>query len=240
MRTESLLSRRAPAGIIPSRAFVVRTTKLTYFFFGSFVVGFCTAGFFVVLFPSEPGRFVEPVTPPFVTVIFRFTISAPPEDIAMDSNRTALIREAMKHAEAKQLSLLQIALAADTRGMTLCVACAGISGVLIGIDAVGSDATVSLSVLMIAVGFFIAACLSAWSARPIDFDAPGQDFRDFQTDIDEGRHVDTVLVELGAHLDDCSKKNATRLNNNAMVFRVALFVAALSPLIGVMTLLVNA
>lgn len=152
----------------------------------------------------------------------------------MDDNRLHLIREALRHAEAKQSSMLTIALAADARAMSLSVACAGLAGILVGVDAVGSGGHISLVVIMTALTFFCAAGLAAYAARPINFSAPGQDFSDFVSDLDSNRPLAEVLVELGGLMDDDARDNAVRLARNASFLRAALFVAAIAPLVGLL------
>lgn len=85
---------------------------------------------------------------------------------------------------------------------------------------------------MMAVTFFLAAGLAAWSARPIAFAAPGQDFSDFEADIAEQRSLEAVLKELGPQLDECAKENQLRIAKNALLFKSALVLAASAPLIG--------
>ena len=157
----------------------------------------------------------------------------------LSDSSSAVIREAIRHAETKQTAQLQIALAADTRAMALAVACAGISGVLISIAATSSDDASRIVISMMAVTFFLAAGFAAWSARPIDFAAPGQDFSDFEDDIDAGRPLDDVFQELGAHLDQCAAENQRRIDMNAQCFRAALILSALAPLVGGLTAVLN-
>lgn len=153
----------------------------------------------------------------------------------MSDSRSRVIREAIRHAEVKQEAMLKLAIAADARAMTLCLVCAGIAGILVGILAnmeIGSGAG---SIAMMAFSFFLAAGLSAWAARPIDFASPGQDFSDFSEDIEQGRSFDDVLLELGGTLDECAQENHARLCGNARYFKAALILAVSAPLIGLFT-----
>lgn len=143
-----------------------------------------------------------------------------------------LIREAIRHAEVKQASQLQIALAADSRAMTLCVSTAAIASVLVGIIANMSDKTAAFPVVLTAALFFVASCYAAWSARPIGFSAPGQDFSDFKEDILSKRDVDAVLIELGGQLDEMAAHNEGCAKRNAKWFKRSLIVAASAPWIG--------
>lgn len=185
--------------------------------------------------PSEP-FVVLPRIVPFVTTTFFLTIGENPGVRSMPVKSSDVIREAMRHAEMKQAAQLQIALAADTRAMTLCVACAGIGGVLIGLLGNIKTGPNVEPVIMMALSFFLASALAAWSARPISFAAPGQDFSDFESDIAEDRPLDHVLLELGKHLDDCARENEVRAQENAKFFRAAMAIAALAPLIGVLAM----
>lgn len=157
----------------------------------------------------------------------------------MADKSSEVIREALRHAEMKQVAQLQIALAADTRAMTLCVACAGIGGVLIGLLGNVKTGPNVEPIVMTALSFFSASALAAWSARPIGFAAPGQDFADFESDIADNRSLDQVLIELGTHLDECARDNEARARGNAKYLRASMAIAALAPLIGVITALVG-
>lgn len=155
----------------------------------------------------------------------------------MTGSSSDLIREAIRHAETKQAAQLQIALAADVRAMTICVACSGIAGVLLSMVMSAKERSEMIPVVMIALTFFAAAGLAAWSARPIGFAAPGQDFSDFEDDIRHNRPLRDVLIELGGQLDECARENEARTCDNARFLRAALALAALAPLIGLLAYL---
>lgn len=155
----------------------------------------------------------------------------------MKANRSKLIREAIGHATAKQEAQLKIALAADARAMTMCVACAGIAGVLVGVAAAVERQDASLPIAMMAFCLFLASCFAAWSARPIGFASPGQDFGTFSKDIEADRPVDGMLIELGYLLDQDAADNERRVSINARYLRFSMALAAAAPLLGLLVLI---
>ncbi|MFV0552131.1 MAG: hypothetical protein ACK5L6_09480 [Anaerorhabdus sp.] len=154
------------------------------------------------------------------------------------SKKLAVIREALRNAEVKQATQLQIALAADARAMTLCVACAGFSGVLLALIGSGTVGPV-IPVAMSAVSFFLASAVAAYAARPIGFSCPGQDFSDFEGDISEDRSLTEVLVELGRHLDEDARENEWRSKRNANALMCAMSLAAAAPFIGLLAAVIG-
>jgi hypothetical protein len=70
-----------------------------------------------------------------------------------------------------------------------------------------------------------AAALAAYTARPVDFHAPGANYADLQEDIAGDAALSDVYAELGAFADKHIKNNDIRLARNARLFGVSIVLA---------------
>ena len=137
----------------------------------------------------------------------------------MLNSRDQLVREAVRLAELNLTSQLSLMLAADQRATTF-------SGMIIGALAVVATIydkdTVNWTddLGLVILGF--AATLAAYSARSVKIFVPGNEFKNFSSDIASYREINTVLADLGRIFDAASTANRATMQRNSKFYNAAL------------------
>ena len=131
--------------------------------------------------------------------------------------------EIIRLAEARLAAQLTLGLAADQRAMTMTSVFAAIAAALIGLFAVlRSDATLDLtSLALLITGFGIATGLAAWSARPVDWEIPGNEPKAWLYDIRSGDNLHNGKAAMAGHYDEMIGCNAVHITANAKTMRLA-------------------
>lgn len=131
--------------------------------------------------------------------------------------------EIIRLAEARLAAQLTLGLAADQRAMTMTSVYAAIDAALIGLFAVlrGDSAVDLTSLALMITGFGIATALAAWSARPVDWDIPGNEPMSWLGDIEADISLHNGRAEMAGHYDTMIGCNAVHITANAKTMRLA-------------------
>ncbi|NVO56032.1 hypothetical protein HW561_09555 [Rhodobacteraceae bacterium B1Z28] len=141
-----------------------------------------------------------------------------------DDNRNLVFAEAYRLSERRLESQFTSALAADGRAMGFAGLSVAAAAVLCGL---ATDAHAPIALIVGAVFLVIAAGLSAYSARPVDFYSPGAQFNDLGDDMEKNIDYSAVLKELGDFNDKHSLANDKLLAGNSRFLKTAIFCALL-------------
>ena len=138
------------------------------------------------------------------------------------ASQAQIIRLAFELSQAKLAAQASAALGADARAMSFCGACLAAAALLMGL-ANGSGFPVSMYV----AGFFmiIAAAVSGYSARPVPFYFPGNNYNNLEDDIKGTDTHESVLAVLGGFADQHIQKNSEILAKNSAIALVPQFLA---------------
>jgi hypothetical protein len=150
----------------------------------------------------------------------------------LNEKRDQTVREAVRLAELNLTSQLSLMLAADQRATTF-------SGMIIGALAVVAtiyvDDTVNWTDDLGLVILGLSAALAVYSARSVEITVPGNEFKNFSSDLASNREFNTVLADLGRIFDAASAANRATMQRNskfynaALVWSVAGFAVSLIP-----------
>ncbi|HRO14751.1 MAG TPA: hypothetical protein PLL33_06860 [Paracoccus sp. (in: a-proteobacteria)] len=149
----------------------------------------------------------------------------------MNDNRNAVIRESQRQSEEILKSQLTIAIASDTRALTFCGITLTAASLLVGL---ADQAEVTVAMYAASAMMFAAGALSAWTAMPVAWYAPGQPGRDFAEDIETDRPMNAVIGEMVAFNDRHFDINEQVRDRQSRWLRVAALLAGSAAPVGML------
>lgn len=149
----------------------------------------------------------------------------------MSGNREKLILEAYRLSEERLQCQQTLALAADARAVNFGVAMFAIAALLAGlsVDSAYQAALLSTSALVVCAG-----AVAGYSAKPIEFGAPGARYRSLGEDIRRDRPFEDVIEQLGTFNDEAIDENDEAMKANRELMYCAYVMCLCSPILGVL------
>lgn len=148
-----------------------------------------------------------------------------------------LMKEMLRHGEARLAAQLQLATSADQRATALAgiyVAVAtGIIGAIAG-SAFKGNAPLLASASVAALAFLIAAILCVLATLPVGFCTPGNDPESWYDDIDAGKSMEQALGEQAEHFNAHILENRKVIKRNSRFFQVGALLGISAPVIGIL------
>lgn len=143
----------------------------------------------------------------------------------------------LKQGEVRLAAQLQIALAADSRATTFASILIAVAAILLGFG--GDQATGKTPDFPLAIGalgagilLLISAAICVTAARPIKFDLAGAVPENWWDDGVTNRSHEESLWQESNNYTRRIRENGRRLRKNAQLFRVGMYLACASPIIG--------
>ncbi len=154
----------------------------------------------------------------------------------MSDNREKLILEAYRRSDERLAAQSSLALAADGRAMSFAGVMIASSTILAGMSLTSQY---MVGVLAASACLLVSACAAAWSAMPVKFAVPGNEYIDWQDDLTGDvaylAAIESILVAQDEHIAD----NDTTLDWNAKLLKFSFALAVCSPLSGALAIWVS-
>lgn len=131
--------------------------------------------------------------------------------------------EIIRLAEARLAAQLTLGVAADQRAMTFASFLAAIEGAIIaGLVALKADHVVHWALVIMAIGFAIAAVLALVAAKPVDWDLPGARPGSWEEDIQSGDSIHNGRAAMAGFYDEMIADNNRVLKGNGNLVEASL------------------
>jgi hypothetical protein len=148
------------------------------------------------------------------------------------------VDEIIRQAELRLDAQLSAALAADQRAMTFAgLLFAGIA-VLLGGDFGTFSREAAQPILVVTIGFTMAAGCACWSARPSPWHYVGNFPASWSDDISQGTSFDASRKETASDLQELLDHNESALQRAARWMRASMVTAVASAVAGIALILV--
>ena len=156
-----------------------------------------------------------------------------------DSADPPLLEEIISQAEKRLQAQLELGKAADQRAMTfagmLLAGVAILTGLTFGEEALTAQQP---AFVLLTVGLIVSAGLALWSARPVDWDIPGNVPESYLEDIQAKLDFQGTRSETAFHLQDMISKNHDKLRCNGNWMTASMTIALVSIAAGIIAAIV--
>jgi hypothetical protein len=150
-----------------------------------------------------------------------------------DSVASDLVEEVISQAKDLLQAQLTVAIAADQRAMTFAgLLLAGIA-VLIGTADRTSGISQVPELVVLTIGFAIAAALACWSARPVPWHLGGDYPSSWKGDVEAKLSLHQTRAESAANFESMLRENEASIQSAALYMRMSMLVALASAIGGI-------